>query len=235
MDTQPSSQPMAVRRNLDDELRTLQSLVFRMADLVETQLADAVNALFRHDLDAAAEVVRRDDEIDRLEMEIDRHCERTLALHHPVADELRIIIAAVKINTDLERIGDHCKNMAKNIHRIQSSPAALEATNLSEMVDAARAMFRRVYNAYLGKDRHAAEAVIADDDQVDNLHRSNLQALVAHARAHPDDMEVVARLLMTSKGIERISDHIGNIAESVVFLIEGIDVRHQRLTGQGSI
>lgn len=232
MDPRPPSSPMSIRRNLDDELRTLQSFMFRMADLVEAQLADAVDALFRHDLDAAAEVVLRDDEIDRLEMEIDRHCERTLALYHPVADELRIIIAAVKINTDLERIGDHCKNMAKNIHRIQDSPAALEATNLSEMVDAARAMFRSVYKAYLNKDRHAAEAVIADDDQVDTLHRSNLQTLVAHARAHPEDMEVVARLLMMSKGIERISDHVSNIAESVVFLIEGIDVRHQRLSGQ---
>lgn len=224
-----------IRRNIDDELLTLQSYVFKMADIVETQLADGVDALFRHDLEAAAEVVRRDDEVDRLEMDIDEHCERTLALYHPVADELRIIIAAIKINTDLERIGDHCKNLAKNVHWISDSGAALEVTQLREMVDASRAMFRRVYNAYLNKDRHAAEAVIADDDEVDALHHSNFRKLVDHARQQPDDLDDVAHLLMSSKGVERISDHISNIAENVVFLIEGIDVRHQRLSSQKAL
>lgn len=222
---------MPIRRNLDDELLHLQKLLLRMADTVDEQFADALNALFQRDEELASAVRRRDDEVDALELEVDRHCERVLALHQPVADELRMLITAVKINTDLERIGDHCKNIAKNTPYMAHAPLALKAARLQPMADAARAMLRQVYDAFVKRDQALAEGVLAQDDYVDALHKDNFFALVEHGRTHPEDMEAVAHLITASKAIERISDHAKNIAESVVFLIEGIDIRHQREDG----
>lgn len=223
---------MPVHRNLDDDLRQLQALLLQMADVVDEQFADALNALFNRDTDEAARVQRRDDEVDALELEVDRLCERILALHHPVADELRRLVTAVKINTDLERIGDHCKNIAKNTPRIVNAPLALEATRFQEMSDVARGMLREVYDAYVKRDLDRAERVLAEDERVDQLHRENFDALVAHGRTNPDDLEAVAHLITASKALERISDHAKNIAENVVFLIRGVDIRHQRPGGQ---
>jgi phosphate transport system protein len=223
---------MPVRRHLDDDLTALKDLLLRMADVVDEQFANALNALFRRDEALAAEVRRRDDEVDAFEMEVDRFCERILALHHPVADELRVIITAVKINTDLERIGDHCKNIAKNTPRVLNAPGALQATRLQEMADAARGMLREVQEAFVRRDRTLAQRILAQDERVDRLYKENFAALVAHGREHPEDLEAVAHLLTASKGLERISDHAKNIAESVIFLIEGVDVRHQREPGE---
>lgn len=221
---------MPVQRNLDRELQTVRDLLLRMADLVEEQFSDAIDALFRRDVEAAKAVRRRDDEVDALEMEVDRTCERVLALHHPVADELRVLITAVKINTDLERIGDHCKNVAKNVRYVAEAPDALAATKLREMADAARSMFREVYDAFASRDGVAARGVLARDKRVDELHWENFNALVDYGRQHPDQLEVVAHLLTASKDVERISDHASNIAENVIFLIEGVDVRHGNKT-----
>jgi phosphate transport system protein len=223
---------MPVHRNLDADLRHLQAMLLRMADVVDEQFADALNALFSRDIEEARRVQRRDDEVDALELEVDRLCERILALHHPVADELRRLVTAVKINTDLERIGDHCKNIAKNTPHIVSAPLALEATRFQEMADIARAMLREVYDAYVKGDLARAEMVLAEDERVDQLHRENFAALVAHGRERPEDLEAVAHLITASKALERISDHAKNIAENVVFLIRGVDIRHQRPDGQ---
>jgi phosphate transport system protein len=221
---------MPVQRNLDRELQAVRDLLLRMADLVEEQFSDAIDALFRRDVEAAKAVRRRDDEVDALEMQVDRTCERVLALHHPVADELRVLITAVKINTDLERIGDHCKNVAKNVQYVAEAPDALAATKLREMADAARSMFREVYDAFASRDGVAARGVLARDERVDRLHWENFNALVEYGRQHPDELEVVAHLLTASKDVERISDHASNIAENVIFLIEGVDVRHGNKT-----
>jgi len=219
---------MPIKRNLDEDLEQLQTMLLRMADVVDEQFADALNALFRRDEARAARVHRRDDEVDQYELDVDRLCERILALHHPVADELRVLITAVKINTDLERIGDHCKNIAKNTPYIAESPAALKATFIQPMADAARVMLREVYDAYVKRDRARAASVLAQDEHVDELHKANFKALVEHGREHPEDLEAVAHLITASKAIERISDHAKNIAENVIFVIDGIDVRHPR-------
>lgn len=220
---------MPVQRNIDRELETLQDLLLQMADTVDEQFAAALNALFQRDEALAKEVRRRDDEVDDFELKVDRQCERILALYHPVADELRILITAVKINTDLERVGDHCKNIAKNTVYVVDAPEALKATRLQEMADAARGVLREVQDAFVNRDRGQAQRILLKDEKVDELHRENFYALVEYGRRHPEDMEAVAHLLTASKALERISDHAQNIAESVIFLIEGIDVRHQRV------
>lgn len=219
-----------IHRHLDDELQVLRDLLMEMAYLVDEQLADAVDALSKLDLEQAERVRMRDDEIDALELKIDRQCERILALHQPVASELRMIITAIKINTDLERIGDHAKNLARAATVVAEAPGVLESSRLTEMADAARAMLRRVQDAFTTRDRVAARAVVADDQTVDRLYLDVLAELVAYGQAHPEELRAVSRLFTSAKSIERISDHAKNIAEQVVFLVEGTDIRHRKLT-----
>lgn len=221
---------MAVHRHLDDELDVLRSQLVKMGDLVDEQFAGAVNALLNRNEELAEEVYKRDDEVDALEIAVDQQCERILALHQPVADELRMIITAVKINTDLERIGDHCKNIAKNTPYLVHNPDALAATRLNEMADISRSMLRKVQDAFLQSNRLEAQRVLATDQQVDRIHRENFHALLSFGEKHPEAIEAVAHLLTASKALERIADHAKNIAESVIFLIEAIDVRHRRLS-----
>ena len=142
---------MTIRRHIDLELLLLQRMLFEMAELVDAQLSDAIDALLHRDVALAEKVRARDDEVDAYELKIDRQCERILALHHPVAAELRMIITAVKVNTDLERIGDHCKNMAKNTPHVVEAPEALAQTRLEEMADASREMLRQVQEAFVNR------------------------------------------------------------------------------------
>lgn len=218
-----------IHRHLDDELHVLADLLMEMAYLVDEQLANAVDALSKLDLEQAERVRMRDDEIDALEIKIDRQCERILALHQPVASELRVIITAIKINTDLERIGDHAKNLARAARVVAESPDVLNAVRLTDMADAARAMLRKVQDAFARRDRVAAREVVADDQTVDRLYQDVLAGLVAYGQEHPEQLRAVSRLITSAKSIERISDHAKNIAEQVVFVVEGTDIRHRKL------
>lgn len=221
---------MPTESSLDPELSSLRELIAEMANLVDEQYADAINALLNEDEALARKVVDRDDRVDELEMKIDDHCERILALHSPVAADLRMIIVAVKVNTDFERIGDHCRNLARYTPTLIEASDLLRKTKMPEMADMSRHMLREVVNAFLERDRLKARKVIARDLQVNRLHAQNVDTLVkmieegdiSHARA-------AANLLTASKALERISDHTKNIGESVVFMIEGTDIRHRGL------
>jgi len=215
------------------EIRELRDLLLQMSDLVDEQFANAIDALLNRDAELAKQVAERDDEVDALELKIDEQCERILALYQPVAVDLRTIIVAVKINTDLERMGDHAKNLARNTKHVVCAPEALTCTRLREMADTSRSMLHKVQDAFLERDRVLARKVLALDRQVNRLHRENFYALVEHAQNHPEQAEPVAHLLTASKALERFSDHAKNIAEGVVFLIEGVDIRHGGLQETG--
>lgn len=213
--------------NLLREITKLRDLLLSLTDLVDEQFANATDALLRRDLELAKEVVKRDDEVDDLELKIDEQCERIFALYQPVAVDLRMIITAIKINTDLERMGDHCRNMARNTKHVVHTPEVLKATRLHDMADLSRDMMHKVQDSFLEQDRVLARKVLALDKRVNRLHRENFDALVKHAQENPDQTEAVAHILTTSKALERISDHTKNIAEQVIYLIEGVDIRHQ--------
>ncbi|HLT45867.1 MAG TPA: phosphate signaling complex protein PhoU [Rubricoccaceae bacterium] len=220
---------MPVHRPLDEELQILWDLLVQMHLLVDEQLADAIDAVTRCDADKAARVRDRDDEVDRLELEVDHQCERILALHTPVAVDLRLLVTAVKINTDLERIGDHAKNLAKYTPYLAGRSDLVEQAQLGRMADAARAILREAQDAFMKRDRMLARRVIGRDREVDALHEQAFQRVVALLKENPADAEALVHLVTMSKGVERIADHAKNIAETVVFLIEGVDVRHRRL------
>ncbi|NBB73337.1 MAG: phosphate signaling complex protein PhoU [Bacteroidetes bacterium] len=212
-------------RRLNDELQSLRHLLLDMTDRVDAQLADALNALLEHDVELAEVVADRDRQVDALELEIDRQCERLLALHAPVAADLRTIITAVKVNTDLERIGDHCRNLARNTPHVSDASGLLGHTAIPEMADISRTMLRRVQEAFLKQDRLLARKVIASDLQVNRLHAENFEVLVTHSQSCPQEASAIVHLLAVSKALERIADHVKNIAGNVVFLIEGVDLR----------
>lgn len=222
----PSSPlPDAMHRLIDPELQTLLALLDRMFALVDEQFANAVDALTRRDAALAERVYHRDDEVDALELAMDREAERVLALHQPVASDLRFVITAIKVNADLERVGDHSKNLAKYVPFIASADV-LRSTTLAEMADEARAMLREAQDAFAGRDKRLAHHLLARDRRIDSLYKENVAALLAYGREHPEALESVAYLLTASKSIERIADHAKNIGQSVVFMVEGVDIRH---------
>jgi phosphate transport system protein len=220
---------MSVRRPIDDELQQLHALLVEMADLVDEQFSNAINSVISGNIGDASEVVERDDEVDALELAIDRQCERILALHQPVSRELRMLIVAIKINTDLERIGDHCKNVAKNTKYLARAPEVFKQTSIAEMADQSRTMLREVQDAFLERDTLKARRVLAKDRHVDRMHRETFYKLIDLAKETPELMEAVGHVITMSKALERISDHAKNIAEAIVFLMEGIDIRHKQV------
>jgi phosphate transport system protein len=211
---------------LTRELAELRSRLLDMATIVAEQFTDAVDALLAHDVERAEQVVARDREVDRLELEVDESCQRIMARHQPVASDLRTLLTVEKINTDLERIGDHCRNVARNTKYVTEAPDVLTSLRLREMSQTARRMLDDAKQAFLDQDAELARAIPDLDDEVDRLHHENFQALVDYIQEHPEHAEVAAHLITASKAVERISDHSTNIAQGVVFLIEGVDIRH---------
>lgn len=220
---------MSNRSSLDQELALLRGLIAEMANHVDAQFADAMNALLQGDTELAEQVVAGDDAVDALELRIDKQCERILALHAPVAVDLRMLIMAVKINTDLERIGDHCRNLSRNARHLVDAPTLLDETRLPKMADMSRTMLREAEDAFLEDDRLKARKVIARDLQVNRLHNETFGTLVQMCEDGHEHAEAIAHLLTVSKALERISDHAKNIAQGIVFMVEGRDIRHRGL------
>jgi len=217
---------MSNRTSLDQELALLRGLIAEMANHVDAQFADAMNALLQGDAELSKQVRAADDAIDALELRIDEQCERILALHAPVAVDLRMLIMAVKMNTDLERIGDHCSNLARNAHHFADAPGLINRTHLPKMADMARTMLREAEDAFLEDDRLKARKVIARDLQVNRLHDETFDTLVRMYEDDPDHVEAISHLLTVNKALERISDHAKNVAQGIVFMVEGRDIRH---------
>ena len=225
---------MPNRSSLDQELVSLRGLIADMANRVDEQFANAMNALLQGDTELAEQVVDGDDAIDALELRIDKQCERILALHSPVAVDLRMLIMAVKINTDFERIGDHCRNLSRNARHLANAPGLLADTRLPKMADMSRTMLREAEMAFLENDRLKARKVIARDLQMNRLHEETFAKLVKMCQDGHEQSEVIAHLLTVSKALERISDHAKNIAQSIVFMVEGRDLRHRGIDGEAS-
>jgi len=213
-------------RHLDEELAILRRLLVEMSELVDEQVAGAIDAVSNCDLDLARRVRERDDEVDALEIKVDRQCERILALFTPVAVDLRLIIAAVKVNTDLERIGEHAKNLAKKTQHLERCTDLIGRTKIREAADEARKVLLEAQDAFLKQDKIRAREVLVHDERVDRLHDESLESIANLFSEFPDRTKELVHLVNMSKSVERIADHATNIAELVIFLVEGIDIRH---------
>jgi phosphate transport system protein len=215
-----------MERHFERELQELKSDLVAMGSLVDEQLDRAYHALFSGDVEEAALVIARDRKVDAFDNRIDGECQRILALTQPVAIDLRLLMAALQINMQLERIGDIAVNIAKRTEPLVSFRDFLRHTRLPEMAQIARIMVGDSLNAFISGDPTLAERVLASDGVVDGLERGIFTDLVKRMRVQRDLVEPGAHMLMLSRHLERLADHATNIAEDVIFLVEAKMVKH---------
>jgi phosphate transport system protein len=216
--------------SLDEELAQLGQGILHMGGLVEQAVGAASAALTQRRADLARTVVDADDAIDRTELEVDEECLRLLALHHPVAGDLRFITAVMKINNDLERIGDLGANLAERATHLAARDPLDAPVDFERMTALVRGMLHDSLDALVRRDAALARDVIRRDVEVNALHRGHFRSLIERMQEDPGAVDRAMDLVSASRQLERIADQTKNIAEDVVFLVEAKVLRHQRLS-----
>jgi phosphate transport system protein len=214
------------RRHFHAQLDTLQDRLMEMAGLVEHLVADASRAVLDGDASVADEVRVGDDRVDDIEIEIDERVLELLALHQPMARDLRLVVTANKLANDLERVGDHAVNIARAARRLTDTHPLPEIRELEEMVELTREQLSDALAAYVSRNTGTARMVCINDDKVDDLRRSMYRILVTHMLEDPKRISGALELLLVSQNLERIADLATNISEDVVFLVEGETIKH---------
>ena len=215
-----------VTRHFQEELESLQERLLAMGGLAEERVREAVGSLSSRDPGLVDNVLMGDEPINDLHIEVDDRCFKLLALHQPMAADLRTIVAAVKINTDLERVGDLAVNIAEAAKRYLQHPPVKPLIDIPRMADIAQAMLRDALDAFVRRDVALAEAVIAEDDRLDGLKTQIFRELLTYMLSDPTTIEPALDLILVSRHLERIGDHATNIAEDVIFMVSARDVRH---------
>ena len=208
-------------KSFDDDISQLRGLIAQMGGLAEVAIQGAMTALVRHDSEAAQRVVEDDRKIDALEAQVDQLAVQIIALRAPMADDLREVVAALKISGVVERVGDYAKNIAKRSAAVEGRSRIEPLTLLPAMSEIAAAMVHDVLDAYAARDAEKASAVIARDQKVDNFYDSIFRNLVSHMMENPTTISSAAQLLFVAKNLERIGDHATNIAEMVHYAATG--------------
>ncbi len=214
-------------KHFQNEIERLKKHILYMAAMVEKSLVSSVQSFNDRDLELADEVIDSDPKIDSQEVEVEEECLKILALHQPVAADLRYVVAVLKINNDLERIADLAVNIAKRTKNIITNGTVKMPIDLNQMVDLAIQMVRESVDSLVQNDIAKASQVILNDDEIDNYHKQNYKIGQEHIKANPEATEYYISLLSVSRNLERIADHATNIAEDVIYMIEGEIVRHK--------
>lgn len=199
-----------------------------MGSKVEEMLVSAMKALIDRDSELAERTMERDREINRLEVEIDERCLRILARRQPVASDLRFMTTALKLTTDIERIGDSTVNICERVRELNEEPPLQPYTNLSDMAEATQAMLREALDAFVEGDADRAQEVIERDSTVDAYYAQIFRELLTYMMENPRNIYRCTRAQSIAKYLERIADHTTNLAELVVFMARGKDIRHPR-------
>ncbi len=212
--------------HLHREIERLKKSLLSLCAIVEDQVQIAVRALLDRDEELARAVRVRDAEIDQREVEVEEECLKVLALHQPVAVDLRFIVAALKINNDLERIGDLAVNISKKAKRFAALPPMQIPFDLEGMCAKTQAMLRDSLDALVNLDPELARQVCKRDDEVDAIKRSFRKSAEQRIRQNPGQIEFLLTLLAVSRNLERVADHATNIAEDVIYMVDGKIIRH---------
>jgi phosphate transport system protein len=220
-----------VVRHFQEELEGLQSRLLEMGGLAEERVRAAVQGLVTRDLAIIEKVLAGDEPVNELHIEIDNRCFTLLALYQPMATDLRSIVAAVKINTDLERVGDLAVNIAEAAKRYASHPPVKKLIDIPQMGDIAQAMLRDALDSFVRRDTTLAQQVLNEDDRLDSLKTQVFRELLTYMLHDPSTVEPALDLILISRHLERIGDHATNIAEDVIFMVSARDVRHHSPTG----
>jgi phosphate transport system protein len=220
--------PVGGARHFHEELSDLKSRLLEMSTLAESLVRQAVEALRERDEKKAESVILGDRALDALEVEVDDACIHLLALHQPMAGDLRLITMAMKICNDLERVGDHAVNIAHTVTHLVDAPPFARLPEIEEMARFASEMLSDALDHFVRGDAEGAREVCARDDRVDALHDSMFRILLTHMMEEPRNISPAMNLFLVSRNLERIADLATNIAEDVVFLVEGRTIRHLR-------
>ncbi|MDZ8120148.1 phosphate signaling complex protein PhoU [Pontiella agarivorans] len=214
-------------KHLEKELERLKKLIYSLSARVDENLELSVKSFLENDLELAQQVIDTDRQIDELEIEVEEECLKALALYQPVAIDLRFIIAVMKMNNDLERIGDLAKDIAKNGMHINQTPKPKVPLDLHQMTYLAKTIVRKALDALINIDTYLAREVILDDDEI-NAMKQEMKLEIAEAlKREPEHAESLMTLLAITHRLERIGDHACNIAEDVIYMVEADIVRHQ--------
>ena len=216
-----------MERHFDDELEALQQTLLAMGGLVEDEIHRACRALVERDEALAQEVIDREEEMELLCVEVDERCVELLALHQPTAADLRFIITSMKIDTDLERIGDQAVNIAQRARSLIHEPQLKPSSTCRAWPSWPRRWCGRAWTPSCARDTELARAVFAGDDEVDSLREQVFRELLAYMMADPATIPRALRLILISRNLERIADHATNIAEDVIYIVRGEDVRER--------
>src|SRR5687768_13050504 len=213
-------------RHFQEELEALQGRLLEMGGLAEERVRAAVQGLAARDTAAIDKVLRGDEPVNRLHIEIDNRCFRLLALYQPMATDLRAIVAAVKINSDLERVGDLAVNIAEAAQRYLGHAPVKQLIDIPRMGAIAQTMLRDSLDSFVKRDTELARSVLNSDDELDALKTQVFRELLTYMLQAVETIEPALDLILVSRHLERIGDHATNIAEDVIFMVSARDVRH---------
>ncbi|MGD0265783.1 MAG: phosphate signaling complex protein PhoU [Candidatus Methylomirabilota bacterium] len=215
-----------MQRHFHEELELVKEKTLKLGSLVETMVERAVASLVDRDSRLADEVIASDQKVDVLDVEIDEDCLRLLALHQPAAKDLRFITTAMKITTDLERMADQAVNICERAIELNEEPQLKPYIDIPIMSQLSQKMMREALDAFVRRDAELARQVIPEDNKVDALKDQIFRELLTFMMEDPRTIPRAIRLILVSRHLERIADHATNIAEMVVFLVEGKNIRH---------
>jgi len=213
-------------RRFEEQLDELRKRLVEMSGLVESAIYRSVQSLVEKDGDQARQVLRNESRINQMEIEIDDLATRLLALDQPVASDLRFITAATKINNDLERMGDLAVNIAERSIALMREPLVKPLIDIPHMANLVESMVRKALDAFVKRDTALARSVLVSDDAVDGLRDAIYGELISFMQREPTTVRQAIDLLFVARDLERVADHATNIAEDVLFVVEGVDVRH---------
>jgi phosphate transport system protein len=216
-----------MERHFDQQLEKLRVRLMKMCSLVEEQVDAALRSIEEENAELAQQVVEREKKVDKFDLKIDKICQKIFALNQPVALDLRLIMSALTINNNLERMGDIAVNIAENSFILKKKPSFIDRIHFTEMSKVIREMIRNSIDSFVRDDAQLAKKVIETDNHVDKLNKENHQILIDVMKENPDNIQPAVTLLVTSRQMERLGDHATNIAEDVYFIVEARLVKHK--------
>ncbi len=218
-------------KEFEHDLSKLRALLLTMAGKVQAQIADALTALVERDSVRCARVIEGDQVVNRLEIDVDTLCRKVLALRQPAASDLRFITTALKIVTDLERVGDLAVNIAERVSDLNQAPPLKQYQDLPRLAELAQSQVRDALDAFVRGDVEAARAVMKGDDHLDALYLKIFNELLGFMLEDPRTIRRATSLMFVAKHLERIGDHAVNVAEMTIYMVQGKDVRHPKSRG----
>lgn len=214
-------------KKVEQEYIQLKTMLASMCQVTTSMLQDVTTALVTRDSALAETVIKRDDEVDALDTGIDEHCLKMLALYEPKAVDLRFVVTALRIIVDLERVGDHCTNIAEEVKKLNQSPPVKPYIDLPKMADATIAMIQDAITAYFNKDVETAIEIIQRDDIIDQFDDKITQELLGYMNTDLTNTRNIISLMFITRSIERIADYATNIAEMIYFMATGEIIKHR--------